>query len=170
MCFFNVLSKACSSNGLICLLLSLSGGAMLRSLVDILLSNLRRVQRKSTESSQKKKSRAQGQLHDWRLQAASRIVVMSEVLYGASPAWQPEQMPAAEGKAQSTASREQDASGGADGGQFSASTRTELEALVILVEEEWVKEALWGVPTSNEVRWQGDSAQAQQLTPQAGTL
>ena len=44
----------------------------------------------------------------------------------------------------------------------------ELQALVILVEEEWVKEPLWGLPTSSAASWQQEDAPVQHLTPQAG--
>ena len=49
----------------------------------------------------------------------------------------------------------------------SSSSMDELQALVILVEEEWVKEPLWGLPTSSAASWQQENAPLEQLTPQA---
>ena len=49
----------------------------------------------------------------------------------------------------------------------SSSSMDELQALVILVEEEFVKEPLWGLPTSSAESWQQEDAPVQQLTPQA---
>ena len=118
--------------------------------MDAFLSNLRRVQRLSTESRRGKA--AKRQVHDWLLQAASIVAVVSEIVFGASSAWQPGAAHPADSN-QSTADTEKQ--------------QEELEALVILIEEEWVKESLWGVPTSNEYSWQGNDSQAQHLTPQA---
>ena len=92
------------------------------------------------------------QVHEWRLQAASIVAVSSEIVFGASSAWQPGAAHPADSN-QSTADKEKQ--------------QEELEALVILIEEEWVKESLWGVPTSNEHSWQENDIKAQHLTPQA---
>ena len=80
-------------------------------------------------------------------------MVTTEVLFGASPAWQPGPQPSAGGSEQSTAQHEQH--------------QEELEALVILVQEEWVREPLWGVPTSEVPSWHQDDSKVQRLTPQA---
>ena len=118
--------------------------------MDALLSSLRRAQRLSTESRRGKA--AEKRANDWRLQAASIVAVVSEIVFGASSAWQPGAAHTGESN-QSTADRRKQ--------------QEELEALVILVEEEWVKEFLWGVPTSNEYSWQEIDSKAQHLTPQA---
>ena len=125
---------------------------MLCGLVDALLGTLRRAQRLSTERPGGRPSRAKRPLQDWRLQAASTAVVMTEVLFGASPAWRPELERAAGSFEQSTAGN--------------GTQQDELEALVILVEEEWVREPLWGVPTSEECSWHQDDSKRQHLTPQ----
>ncbi len=131
---------------------------MLRGLVDALLSNLRRVQRKGADHDRGHSAKRQRHAQDWRLQAASISVAVTEVLFGASPAC-----------------RTGGTSAGAVGKPGTAGTpgtdgqRDELEALVIMVEEEWVKEPIWGVPTTVEGAWQQADAQAQLLNPQACT-
>ena len=131
----------------------LAGGSTLRGLVDALLSNLRRAQRLSTDKPVGKANRSKELAPDWRLQAGSIIVVTTEALFGASPAWQPGPKPAAGSS---------DPSAAGDRKQLE-----ELEALVILVEEQWVREPLWGVPTSEDLSWRQDDSKAQRLTPQA---
>ena len=131
-----------------------AGGSTLRGLVDVLLSNLRRAQRLSKSKTVGRASSSQRPADDWQLQAASIAVVTTEVLFGASPAWQPgPPEPSAGATEQSTAENKQQ--------------QEELEALVILVQEEWVREPLWGVPTSEEPSWHQDDSKARRLTPQA---
>lgn len=136
-------------------LLLCAGGLMLRGLVDALLSSLRRVQRQGTERDRGQSTKRQRPAQDWRLQAASISVAVTEVFFGASPACQPGTRPAP--------TEEEPGTAGTDG------QRDELEALVIIVEMEWVKEPLWGVPTTTEGAWQQGDAQAQLLNPQACT-
>ena len=142
---------------------SCTGGSVLRSLVDALLSQLRKAQRHAQKHSQRRASTRvyNAAQQGWQLQAASVVTVLSETLFGASTAWQPPHG--------STAAAQQ------DGGQHdgistqsrSSNATDELQALVILVEEEWVKEPLWGLPTSSAASWQQEDAPIQQLTPQA---
>ena len=131
---------------------------MLRGLVDALLSSLRRVQRQGTDRDRGKSTNQHRHARDWRLQAASISMAVTEVLFGASPACQPGDRPAAAYEEPGTAG-----TAGTDG------QLDELEALVIMVEEEWMKEPLWGVPTTMEGAWQQGDAQAQLLNPQACT-
>ena len=130
-----------------------AGGSTLRGLVDALLSNLRKAQRLSTGKPAGRASSSKELAPDWQLQAGSIVVVTTEVLFGASPAWQPGPKPAAAESKESAAE---------DGKHLE-----ELEALVILVEEQWVREPLWGVPTSEDHSWHQDDSMAQRLTPQA---
>ncbi len=125
----------------------------MRGLVDALLSNLRRALRISKDKAAGRASYVKKPADDWQLQAASIAVVTTEVLFGASPAWQPGPQPSAGDSARSTADDKQQPE--------------ELEALVTLVQEEWVREPLWGVPTSEEPSWHQDDSKAQRLTPQA---
>ena len=67
----------------------------------------------------------------WQLQAASVASVLSELLFGASPAWQPAWQPGGEAAA---------GSGGSS---------RELEALAAGVVQELVQESIWALPTSN---------------------
>ena len=120
--------------------------------MDALLSNLRRAQRSSKDKAVGRASTLRKPAEAWQLQAASIAVVTTEVLFGASLVWQPGPKPAVGAGEQSTADDEQ---------------QQELEALVILVQEEWVREPLWGVPTSEEPSWRQDNSKTQRLTPQA---
>lgn len=130
-----------------------AGGSTLRGLIDTLLGNLRRTQRFGTGKALGRADRLKRPVDDWRLQAASIAVVTTEVLFGASPAWQPGSWPAAADSIPSTAEQNKQ--------------QEELEALVMLVQEEWVTEPLWGVPTSEDHGWHRDDSKAQRLTPQA---
>ena len=130
-----------------------AGGSTLRGLIDALLGNLRRAQRLSKGKSPGRADRSKRPVDDWRLQAASIAVVMTEVLFGASPAWQPGSWPAAADSVPGTAEREKQ--------------QEELEALVMLVQEEWMREPLWGVPTSEDHSWNQGDGKAQRLPPQA---
>ena len=137
---------------------------MLRSLIDALLSELRKAQRQARKHSQR---RASSRPHNaaqqhWQLQAASIVAVISETLYGASMAWQPSHG--------STAAQQHGRQHMADDVSMQSPSRSamdELQALVILVEEEWVREPLWGLPTAIAASWQQERALVQQLTPQA---
>ncbi|CAL5218647.1 g350 [Coccomyxa viridis] len=129
-----------------------AGRSTLRGLVDALLSNLRRAQRFSKDKAVGRGSASKRPAEDWQLQAASVAVVTTEVLFGASPAWQPGPQPAVGAGEQSTADDKQQ--------------QEELEALAILIQEEWVREPLWGVPTSEEPSWRQDDSKAQCLSPQ----
>ena len=97
----------------------------------------------------------------WQLQAASIVTILSETLFGASAAWQSPHG--------STAAAQQDAGqrNNLSTPSLSSNAADELQALVILVEEEWVKEPMWGLPTSTVESWQQEDAPVQQLTPQA---
>ena len=121
--------------------------------MDALLSNLRRAQRFSKDKAVGRGSASKRPAEDWQLQAASVAAVTTEVLFGASPAWQPGPQPAVGAGEQSTADDKQQ--------------QEELEALAILIQEEWVREPLWGVPTSEEPSWRQDDSKAQCLSPQA---
>jgi len=81
---------------------------------------------------------------DWQLSAAAAVAVSAEVLFGASSAWRPK----GEGfglASQSPIDQVQAAS--------------ELDALVGVSLAEWVREEVWGVPTSAEAA-AGDGASA----------
>lgn len=140
-----------------------AGGTLLRGLLDRLIDSLRRVQpRKGLAAQEDHASPA------WQLSAASIVVVMTEIIYGASPAWQPAAFlgaaPPAAMPPESAAARADDmahvgpaAAEGlphvGDGGQKGARrgmNMQELKEVVMLVEEEWVREGLWGVPISAE--------------------
>ena len=138
---------------------------MLRSLVDALLSELRKAQRHAPKHSQRRaSSRAHHAVQQhWQLQAASVVTVLSETLFGASAAWQPPHSSAAGAQQDGGQPMRDDASTQS----ASSSPLDELQALVILVEEEWVKEPLWGLPTSSAASWQQEDAPLEQLTPQA---
>lgn len=73
---------------------------------------------------------------DWQLQAAAAVVATTEVLFGASPAWQPHERGSA-----AAALR-----GAGPGGAPAA----ELEALASAALAEYLREEVWGVPTSLE--------------------
>ena len=64
----------------------------MRSLVDALLCELRKMQRHAPKHSQRgASSRAHSAAQqDWQLRAASIVVVLSETFFGASTAWQPQ--------------------------------------------------------------------------------
>lgn len=81
---------------------------------------------------------------DWQLSAAAAVAVLAEVLFGASPAWRPK----GEGfglTSQNPVDQAQAAS--------------ELDALAGVSLAEWVREEVWGVPTSAEAA-AGDGASA----------
>lgn len=59
-----------------------AGGAVLRGLLDHLMGGLR----KMVPGGSRQRS---GPPAGWQLPAASAVVVISEVIFGASPAWQP---------------------------------------------------------------------------------
>ncbi|CAL8470133.1 g9675 [Coccomyxa elongata] len=133
---------------------SLAGGTVLRGLLDRLLSDLRKLlpgtsrQRDAPTAS-------------WQLSAASVVVVTSEVIYGASAAWQPANYLGAQ-PGQAEACDGSGASGTSDGERLHQ-TQAEVEAMVVMIEEEWVREPLWGVITSTETSQHESDAS---LTPQ----
>ncbi len=61
--------------------------------MDSLLANLQRLRPSEPPQAQRRRGRSQALLapaQPWQLSAASLVLVTYEVLYGASPAWQPE--------------------------------------------------------------------------------
>ncbi len=75
---------------------------------------------------------------DWQLRAAAAVVATTEVLFGASPAWQPQ----GQGLAAAAAAQRGAGPGGAPA--------AELEALAGAALAEYLREDVWGVPTSLE--------------------
>ncbi len=130
---------------------------MLRGLLDRLLSDLRKLLPGT--------SRQRGApTASWQLSAASVVVVTSEVIYGASAAWQPANYLGAQ-PGQAEACGGSSASGTSDGERLHQ-TQAEVEAVVVMIEEEWVREPLWGVITSTETsQYESDAS----LTPQVNT-
>ena len=131
-----------------------AGGTALRGLLDRLLSDLRKLlpggprQRGAPTAS-------------WQLSAASIVVVTTEVIYGASVAWQPANYLGAQpGPAHAG---EDSSASGTSLGERLQQNQAEVEAMGVMIEEEWVREPLWGVMTSTEAS-QNESGAS--LTPQ----
>ena len=113
---------------------SCAGGTALRALVDGLLRALQAAA--PAPATGPNTGQAPAAAPDWQLPAAATVAVTAEVLFGASPAWRPPHE-GLEGMGI-----------GDQGGPDSAAA--ELEALAGVVLAEWVREELWGVPTSAE--------------------
>ena len=127
---------------------------MLRGLLDRLISDLRKLlpggarQRGAPSAS-------------WQLPAASCVLVITEVIFGASAAWRPSNyLGPLEAGAGGVAPRQSDP---APHERPLHAHEAELEAIVVMIQEEWVREPLWGVPTSAEPS-HGDAGPS--LTPQ----
>ena len=132
---------------------------MLRGLLDRLIRDLRKLlpgparQRGMPSAS-------------WQLPAASCVVVITEVIFGASGAWRPanylgthlEAGRSGDTSRQSCPAPHERALQGRE---------AELEAIVVMIQEEWVREPLWGVATSVEPSSQGDVEAS--LTPQVAS-
>jgi hypothetical protein len=130
-----------------------AGGTVLRGLLDSLVGSLRKALPRATHREAPAGS-------SWQLSAASTVVLMSEIIFGASSAWLPAihstavpsspERPAPEtsacGAARVTLSGPEQTGDKSRSGQ----PLEELKAVVLMVEEEWVRESLWGLPTSAE--------------------
>ena len=95
---------------------------------------------------------------DWQLPAAAAVAATAEVLFGASPAWRPPH----EGF---------EGSGFRDQG-LPGPAAAELEALAGVALAEWVREELWGVPTSTEAAsdWAGEASASLSLQVRVVTI
>ncbi len=127
----------------------MTGGTVLRGLLDRLISDLRKLlpgggrQRGAPSAS-------------WQLPAASCVVVITEVIFGASATWRPANyLGSMEADKDSEAPRQSQSGLQGHG--------AELEAIVVMIQEELVREPLWGVATSADASM-GHAAAS--LTPQ----
>ena len=114
------------------------GGLPLRSLVDHLMRQIQELSAQPPELS----LHASSQCH-----AAAGVTLLSEVVFGASPAWQPASW-----------------LGGDSRSEDEEAAARELSDVVGRLQEDLVAESLWGVQTHNISSRSGDEAEP--LTPQ----
>eukprot|EP00887_Chlorella_sp_A99_P000587 scaffold17.g587.t1 len=141
-----------------------TGGAALRSLVDGCVRRLRAVVEAAVAGKKRRSERrgskrgggaeagavaavavarpASEAQQPWQLQAAAVISVLSELLLGASPAWQEQPRQQQEQQQEAGAEEEQRRL------QASAGAQRELEALLASAAPELVQESIWELPTS----------------------
>ena len=124
----------------VCLCLR-SGGLPLRSLVDHLMRHIQELSAQPPELS----------LHvSWQCDAAAGVTLLSEVVFGASQAWQPASW-----------------LGGNSRSEDEEAAARELSDVVSRLQEDFVAESLWGVQTHKIGSRSGDEAKP--LTPQVQT-
>ena len=115
-----------------------SGGLPLRSLLDHLMRQIQEVSAQPPELS----------LHaSWQCDAAAGVTLLSEVVFGASQAWQPASW-----------------LGGDSHSEDKEAAARELSDVVSRLQEDLVAESLWGVQTHNIGSRGGNEAKP--LTPQ----